>query len=202
MYTRVEVCVRTPGFVLVPDAYSALDAEVLFGLNFSLHVTEILLRDPSTSTMEVVYSLNKETYNALREKFPRAIFRHEAAILIDTLFRNPLSDQTAVFVSAQPGSVLLLCSIKGKLQLCNAFPAKTEQEVFYFIMLVYEQLNLQPAETELVFLGTPPDYLQWEALLSQYIRNLSTRNEGITADEELDTTPLRSSYAMQVMLCG
>lgn len=71
---------------------------------------------------------------------------------------------------------------EGKLVLCNSFDAKTDEEILYYILLVYQELNLSQEDFPITFYGALPEHPdQTLEYLKAYIRNAD--NKVFTAAE-------------------
>lgn len=66
-------------------------------------------------------------------------------------------------------------------QMCNCFKVSTDEEVMYYLLLLFQELNLSQEETAILFYGNFPDKPEHtEKHLSTYIRNVELRQfEGI-----------------------
>jgi hypothetical protein len=67
----------------------------------------------------------------------------------------------------------------GQLIYCNAFHFMTPEDIAYYLIFVFEQLNLNPEEVGLTLLGNIDRYSPVYDLLFRYIRNIefAGRNE-------------------------
>ncbi|CAG5086261.1 DUF3822 family protein [Parvicella tangerina] len=59
-----------------------------------------------------------------------------------------------------------------QIKLCNIFDAKTDEEVLYYLMLIYQELSLSQEDTATICYGEFPEQPSLSAAyLSKYIRN-------------------------------
>ncbi len=103
-----------------------------------------------------MYALDFRLTDLIISKFPRVKIYNEATIILKKIYHEIGLKQPRILISINTDKLLLFGINDGKLNLCNSFPIKSIDDIFYFVMLSIEQLHFLPSETELVILGEPP----------------------------------------------
>lgn len=80
--------------------------------------------------------------------------------------------QQAIFFYKQAGKITILAWKEGKFLLANRYPADNLDEVFYYIMLVVEQLDLQPADVYFEVICSKGQHESYHSLFKNYLAPL------------------------------
>jgi hypothetical protein len=110
-----------------------------------------------------------------------------------------------VFLNLRDGQFDLLVFNGNQLVYCNGFHFRTPEDVAYYVIFVYEQLNLNPEETGLCLLGNVEKLSPVYDLLFRYIRLIEFmgRNEGFKYSYLFDEIPGHSYFSLLTpALCG
>lgn len=74
--------------------------------------------------------------------------------------------------------ILTVCAYKGeKLHLANRYEVSNSDELFYFLMLVVETLNLQPEELDVYAIASKDDLEKFNSLFKNYLRPIQPMYE-------------------------
>lgn len=91
--------------------------------------------------------------NYIFETFGEFIFKHSSSILIDSLLQNTETNKDpVVYINVNNSTIELLVIEKNKLQLFNTFEYHSKEDFIYYVLFVFEQLQLD-VETTLVELS-------------------------------------------------
>jgi len=202
VFSEINCCIRNKEFVLIPEEYFNEDYSEIFKLSYDLALDQNLFLDKLDHRIGVLYKDEVEIHNLFKAKFPRINIHHEATLILSKIYKELNSAGSGVYLSVNEYSILLVCVKEKKLVLCNMYQAKTVHEIFYLIMLVYEQFHLNASEIGLTILGIPYNKAELYELLSQYIRSISYRSEELRfADGVSSVASLNQSFALQLMVC-
>lgn len=81
--------------------------------------------------------------NYIYETFGEFIYKHSSSLLIDSVLQsNKTTNKAKVFINVYQKSIEILVLDKGKLQLSNIFDFGTKEDFIYYILFVFEQLQL------------------------------------------------------------
>jgi hypothetical protein len=88
-----------------------------------------------------------------------------------------VSNEEGVFAFIYQDKVFVTVHQNGRLALSNSFQAKTDEEVIYYLLLVFQEMDLSQEEMPVFFYGNFPEKPeQTKNYLSAYIRNNTLRN--------------------------
>lgn len=115
--------------------------------------------------------------NFFFQKFGEFEYKHHATVLIDKLIlftKNNKSKQC--FVNVTNNNYDLVIIENSKLLLYNTFSFNTKEDFIYYILFTAEQLELNPEEFPLTFIGDIEKESELYHITYQYIRNISFLN--------------------------
>lgn len=121
-----------------------------------------------------IFPVDENIEQLLRRQFPDPLFFHQHTPIIEGNLTTNMSNtqQTTLFINLAGDYFDLLAFGNNNLKLCNSFPVKSENDFIYFTLFTYEQLKLNPAETEIILSGTHSQFLQLSAHISKYVRKV------------------------------
>jgi hypothetical protein len=129
-----------------------------------------------------VYSIPGHSRREIDRVFPKVVTCHISTVLIRNLWMN-VKNMTGrkVFLNLRDGQFDVLVFDGRQLIYCNTFHYMTPEDIAYYLIFVFEQLNLNPEEVGLALLGSVDRYSPVYDLLFRYIRNIEFvgRNEGL-----------------------
>jgi len=161
---------------LVPDPY--FDQKEL--KNYLKHNVKTLYND--YITFDDITLINaKNVYipfvninNYLFQNFGSFQFQHHSTILIDKILAyNKNNTDRTMYVQVFKNSINIIVAQKDELVLYNSFDYKTPEDFLYYILFVAEQLEMNPDQFELIFLGDINDSDKNYELTYKYVRNIS-----------------------------
>ncbi len=168
-YCKVELIVETDEYVFVPATiFNPKETDTYFYFQYANNDDNIVLfnRIADRDTVNV-FSVPKSVYKALNDLFPdQSIVHHLSNILSDRI--NSGKDVLFVWVRAQSFDVMALDN--NKLCLINTYHYRTSEDMAYYILSIFEQLNLDP-EITIVRLYQREKTFTHQYILSQYVKN-------------------------------
>lgn len=111
--------------------------------------------------------------NYLLDSYKSFTFKHSATVLIENLRHYGADDKCYYFVNVHKGSMEVVVFKNHSLLLYNVFTYQTEEDFIYYLLFVAEQLEINPEEFFLVFLGEIDEKSSYYKIASEYIRNVS-----------------------------
>ena len=202
IYSKVNLIMSRKDFITIPEEFFTTNLESLYGLSYDIPEGSKILIDKSEQGFGVVYSVNPDLVEAIENKFTRLTTQHEISVILSRLYSEVSFKLPCIYLSINNGHLILTAVNEGKLQLCNSFRAKTEDDIFYFVMLTVEQLTFLPAETELVILGEPIREKELKTLFKNYIREIRSWKDTYTLDLSIkNASILEQSFALQSLIC-
>ena len=202
IYSKVNLIVSRKDFIVIPEEYFDSDLESLYKLSSDLSEGSQIYLDRSEHGFGIVYSAIPDFLEAIENKFTRITIQHEITIILSRLYREVSFRKPCIYISINSGHLNILAIKDGKLQLCNSFKAKTEDDIFYFVMLAVEQLFMLPNETELVILGEPILEKELKSLFKNYIQEIRSWKDACKLDASIkNASILTQSFALQSLIC-
>lgn len=111
--------------------------------------------------------------NYIFDTFGEFVFKHSSTLLIDTILqKSKASDVSEVIVNVNTDFIEVLVVQNRKLQLFNTFEYMTKEDFIYYILFVYEQLQLDVESTKIKVLGSIDHDDDLYAILYTYIRHV------------------------------
>ncbi len=120
-----------------------------------------------------LYAVNSTDYSHLKAKYPHAIFRHHSSVFVEYLLAlHKGSTQSEVHVYVFHGYMDVVALQLGKLLLYNRYYFQTPDEFTYFLIWVYEELKLNPADSPCSLYGEIEEKSQMLELTRKYLTNI------------------------------
>lgn len=160
-YQRVNVLIATPQYTTVPVvAFDRERIEDVFHFVFpkatQSHISYNVLR---RSGIAVIFGLDKNVYQLLRDDFPRARFYASASTLIEYLGEQSLGGAgRKLYVYLHEGfnvvgtqgkyEMEIYCFDQGRMTFVNSYPVNGIDDCQYYALSVWQQMHLdQLADT-------------------------------------------------------
>lgn len=133
--------------------------------------------------------------NFLFDKFGSFEFKHSSSVLVELLLKaNKNSRQTKYYVNVEDKLFQIVIIKDKKLLYYNSFSFKSKEDFIYFILFAAEQVQLNPEELQLEFLGNIEENSELYAITFKYIRSISFFNS------EFRTSPGLLKHSNLVLL--
>ncbi|MDT0647728.1 DUF3822 family protein [Zunongwangia sp. F260] len=120
-----------------------------------------------------VYIPYTNIINYFFDKYGEFEYRHSITVLIEELLKLPEYDEPKIYLYNRNNEYDLVIVKNGKLLLCNTFSYNTREDFLYYILFTAEQLNLDPMEMDLLFLGNINRDSPFYKIAYDYIKNIS-----------------------------
>jgi len=178
-------------------------------LNFTENISEgfeINFDKLSNIDAYSVYAIPICIKNKLLEIFSKHRLYHYSGSLLENLliqFKRQDAEKN-IFLNVQSSHFEIIVLEGRKLLFYNSFSYKTPEEFIYFILFVFEQLNLNPENVELTVLGELSQEGPLYEILFKYIRNIKfmTRNDSFKYSEAFQKIPAHYFYnLLNLSLC-
>jgi len=119
-----------------------------------------------------VYSVPNQITNIFIRQFPKLKFYNQQIPFIEMVLFKYHSESKKAFVNINKGFIDLCITENGKLLLYNNFSYKTEPDIIYFIMYIFNQFDLNAEVTELILSGFIDNKSLIYLKLKTFIRHL------------------------------
>ncbi|WP_299130369.1 DUF3822 family protein [uncultured Winogradskyella sp.] len=116
--------------------------------------------------------------NYIYDTFGGFIYKHASTLLIDTLLqRQKDAEGYLVHINVNTASLEIVVSNNNELQLFNVFDYYSKEDFIYYVLFVFEQLNLDPEVTPIVLSGAITKHDELYNILYTYIRDIAIINK-------------------------
>ena len=160
--------------ILIPSAYYQKEKENdLLQYNFGSS-SGIVMRDRLINFAAYhVYDLPEKWRKFIDTYWPNVKILHQSTVLIEQLVIYSKSvEETAVFADVQNNKVNVVIADNGKLLLSNSYECKAKEDVTYFVLSAFEQLEIRNYEIRLMLSGEVDQPLL--DLLLKYVKIVET----------------------------
>ncbi len=135
--------------------------------------------------------------NYIFETFGEFTYKHSSTVLVDALLQKKHeNDTTEVYLHVNSNTIEIAVLDKKQLQLFNVFEYHSKEDFIYYVLFVFEQLNLD-VETTLVYLsGLVNKNDELYTLLYTYIRHVEFEklNFNYSFSDKLNSDHLHHHY--------
>jgi hypothetical protein len=176
-YKSIGVGFITSKFTLVPaPLFDESNKDIYLNFNHPIDkVEEVILHDVLKNTDSVLlFAIPKKVLSTIETLFKKAIVKHQSSSLIDLLvLQHKNASDKKVIVHIQASHFELIVTQGKKLLFFNSFKYQSTEDFIYYVLFVYEQLNMNPEEQELVLSGEIEKNSAIYSILHKYIRTVS-----------------------------
>jgi hypothetical protein len=186
---------------LVPSVLFEEDKKEIY-LNFNALLTEyeVIMADEIKSLdAKNIFALPASLKTKLNHKYSNVEYHHASSALIDTLTannKNQIGKKIYIHIESNHFEILL---IEGKnLIFYNSFNYHSTEDFIYYVLFVFEQLQLNPEKTETILLGEVEKSSALYALTNKYIRNIKFAERTVDSDYsyQLQTLPKHFNFTL------
>jgi hypothetical protein len=188
-------------FTLIPEAlFIENEKESYFNFLHERESGETVLYDWLEHLgIYTVYSISGTCRKELDKVFPKVTLCHISSVLIWNIWMSVKNMAgRRVFLNLREGQFDLLVFEGNQLKYCNIFHFLTAEDIAYYIIFVFEQLDLNPEEIPLVLLGNIDKFSPVYDLLFRYIRNIDflSRNDDLNYSYLFNDVPRHSYFTL------
>ncbi|MFV0248304.1 MAG: DUF3822 family protein [Tenacibaculum sp.] len=136
--------------------------------------------------------------NFIFQNFGEFKYKHHSSILIEKLktHTNSFDKMPIIYAYVSTSQLDIIVFKQQILYLYNSFLYQTKEDFIYYILFVAEQLQLNPEELSLVFLGKIEKNFDLYNITYKYIRDVKFIKSYTSFFEEKDTLSNHSSYIL------
>ena len=172
-FKSVEILYATRKFTLVPQAFysrGSLDKYLWFN-NVQERGFLVVKNLFSKAACVCIFDIPQNLREFLLANYPKTEIKHSLFPLVEgVLKRNkafPLKDQVHLNFYRESFEIIVVTG--SKLNCCNIFNYKTERDILYHVLLIFDQLKLSPESTELILHGQIPQVSPVYHLFKKYV---------------------------------
>lgn len=159
---------------IVPkDLYNETQKADYLKFNTKILKTDYITHDAIAVNNSVnVYIPYVNINNYIFDTFGEFVYKHASSILIDTILQHNKLDDTTVNINVNSTTIELIVSEKKSLRLFNSFEYSTKEDFIYYVLFVFEQLQLNPEITYVFLSGAIAEDSDLYHILYTYIRHV------------------------------
>jgi hypothetical protein len=173
-YRRIGVGVAGPKSALVPERlFDEGEKEAYLRQVVELEAADSVRVDFLTSlSLCQVYALPRGLEDFVRQAFPTAQLAHQSTALLQAYLAAAPEAGHTVIAHLRGNWMYLAVFDGGQLVFANSFGFKAAKDFIYYLLLVYQQLDLNPEEQPLFFSGQLLENSEIYKEAYRYIRHL------------------------------
>lgn len=132
-----------------------------------IHFTELKYIDAYS-----IFTIPNLAANIFTRQYPKVNFYNQQSPFVENILFKHHSNTKKVFAHINSDFIDITIIENGKLLLYNNFAYKSENDIIYFILYVFDQFNLNNQETELILSGIIAKESKLYSQLSEFISHI------------------------------
>lgn len=153
-YKNISIVYQTNKSVLIPDnLYSESFKVKFFELNTKLEDNEIVLHNNiSQMGAKKLFAIPECIYDGIQNNFLNAKIYHQSTGVIKLTYIQKTFN--SIYLSLHKNSFDIQIFNKEKLILDNSFMFKAKEDLLYYLLYTFEQLNLDPKKQKITLFSS------------------------------------------------
>lgn len=175
-YDDVKCAVLTEQYTLIPNEHfnDNVPLDDWLSLNAKVFENDLLFEEKSESAdLHWIYAIDSELKKQFDHQFPTINWQHAGQLFLDSLASQ--TNDAGVFINLHPSQMEIAAFREGNLQLYNIFPVQTSNDLLYFVLSVYRQIEFDTNADALYFFGKIED--AWLQRLLSFVRHVIPGHE-------------------------
>ncbi len=175
-FGKVIIIPDTSIYTIIPEKlFVEKEAKKYLEFNHTIYSNEkICIDNIYQIAAKNIYGFPFEVDDIAEKKFPNYQFKHTATILIETILS--LNTHDVIFAHINGNRLDILVKKDDALKFCNSFFFASAEDIIYYILNVYQQLEMDAASIPLVFAGEIEQESTVFGIAYKYIKNVSFQN--------------------------
>ncbi len=155
-YKRVNVIVNTNRYTNLPlDLYNESSIIDVFSFNHSKQKNEIVLSNHFKHSKSIsIFGMDNSCHDLLINQYTKPAF-YCRSFLLNEFFvsKSHLGNSRKMYISFNKSSIDILCYERNHLQFINTFDTSHHNDIIYFVLGTWKQLNYDQQHDELHLTG-------------------------------------------------
>lgn len=176
-FKRVNVVLETNRYTFIPfELFQEEQAQGLFTYSQSEQENEKVLHTllPKCN-IAALFGMDRFTYAWLTDFYPEAHFYGQMAPLAEYFCsQSRMTEVPELHVVIQEETINVLGFNRGRVVLANTFSYLSAEDLVYYLLAVWQQLELQPATHQLFVYGNSTHRAEAVEKLKRFIRHVET----------------------------
>jgi hypothetical protein len=176
-WQKIKLSVKNIKFSLIPTAlFSEENAKKLLDLNCDFKEDEdvFFYKHRANDTVNI-FAAERIIISWFKKMYPNKQIDiiHHTSLLIEGILKDQNKvENRCLYVSVENGIVTALLKKGQTLEFCNNFHFKTPNDLVYFILFIYQELDLNPEQIPIVLMGDITQQSESFTKLYKYIRHI------------------------------
>jgi len=162
--------VNFPSTLVPARLYKKEEAETILAFNTKV-IGRVLADNIVSQKAYLIYSVQESILSIVRTFFPKAKYKAQESILIQQYSQlNTENKKTYLYLNEQKVGITIFEG--DKLIFNNSFKYTNKEDLLYYVLFSFEQLNISPNSIDVTVFGTIEDTDEYFGLMYEYIRNI------------------------------
>ncbi|MDO5571030.1 MAG: DUF3822 family protein [Bacteroidales bacterium] len=170
-FKKVEVIVVSERFTFMPaQFFDESKKSAVYNFTLSSRDEEILSNNISHFNMVNIFGVDSEIYSFLNRTFCSPKYYHHLSILSEYFtLKSKFGNNDKMYVQIREHRLDIVCVRKGKLLLANSYHYNHVNDIAYFILNTWAQINFDAQNDQLNITGERDVLEQTTAILKPYV---------------------------------
>ncbi len=195
IFSTVDLIWSHTSFVTYPQAFtSSNDQRDLYKVSHKLRASDRLETGTLNADIALTYAATYDLLQLVKSKFPNVTYHHEIESLFKYTHAELKASGESIVICCDTTQTLMIVKNGQQLKLINRYDTKDLDDVFYFVMLAVEQLELDIEHLTLNWVDASDDksYNGIADMFASYIKKIS----------KIDLHPSISSALSTAITCA
>ncbi len=177
-YKSTKIGLISDTTTLIPaDLYDASQEAFYIQHNAAAQEQQSILSDELKNIdAHQVYTFHQEILEVLQNYFHNGQFCHATSALLKSWQQSNVGNNKRMFVNVAGQHLQIAVFDQQKLLLSNTFNWRATLDISYYVVLVFNQLEMDANKIPVVLSGEITEEGEAGKILTRYIRNLSTNS--------------------------
>jgi hypothetical protein len=155
--------------------YDENKAKEVLEFNHNIKLEDLIYTDHLNSLdAKNIFAVPHSIHAIIKKRFSNATVHHFSSALIESItFQYKNMQAPILTVHVRSKNMEIIVTQNKKLLFYNSFPYVTSEDYIYYLLFVYEKLNLNPETVNLVLKGSIDRNSELYKVTNKYIRNVS-----------------------------
>jgi hypothetical protein len=175
-YKKVFILVPSPVSTLVPAGlFHAEEAPEWLSFTHQIpSANDIAYTKMKMADACTIFAIPERLKELFKRQFPEPLFFHQYVPMTETklAISRPGTSKSQIILNIQNHFFDVVVLEKNNLRLCNTFEINGEDDLIYFTLFVFEQLQIPPTTADVQLLGNHPRMGEIKQKLGKYIKHV------------------------------
>lgn len=188
-WKKIQLFVAGTDYTFIPKTlFSSDHQEKLLEFNCSVNLENYQVFNKGFSEMHLIYGVENEIINFIKKIYPsREVEIH--SFLSNILPKGVHEHADEVYAFLDQGLITVYARKNNKFSYCNTSHFKNIDDALYYIMMVYNELNLNPENVPLKISGNSDSLTLLKSRIFKYVNHvdLGSKPAGLKLCYEFDS---------------